>query len=272
MFGSEYAKYPEILLRQISFSIMGSTSIKLNLNPKLKPFIKLYIHLFGIPEIGMYVRFLHFKKHIKNFNFKYVLDAGCGLGLYSFYIGKKYPLAKIDAVDCDSEVIENDKRILDELHLKNINFFQKDLLELSEYSKYDLIYSIDVLEHIKEDERVIRNIYNALKEGGIFYLHVPQKNQKRHFKRFENWLYEGHARNGYTNSELIQLLEENGFKIKKVKNTIGWSGSLAWELNQISLSFLPIAGLIFPVLLIISFIDTFVKNKNGLCILVIAEK
>lgn len=34
-------------------------------------------------------------------------------------------------------------------------------------------YSIDVLEHIENDKLALTNIYNALKKGGKFLIHVP---------------------------------------------------------------------------------------------------
>lgn len=235
------------------------SSVKSTINPILKPFIKAYTDFFGIPHIGLQVRALYFRKFMKHFDFSSILDAGCGLGFYSFHLAKEYPLKRIDACDHNPEVIEIDKKIRDKLHCKNLHFFQKDLSDLSESSKYDLVYCIDVLEHIKDDEQVIENIFKALRIGGIFYLHVPQEKTKVHLQRFDDCARvcnAGHVRKGYSKEQLIQLLEKKGLKIKKVVDTFGWFASLAWELNQISLSFLPIAALIFPILLILSSVET----------------
>ena len=262
MFGKEYSNYPEILLNQM----FHNSSAKLTINPILKPFIKAYIDFFGIPHIGLQVRALYFRKFMKHFDFRSILDAGCGLGFYSFYLAKKSPLKRIDACDHNPKVIEIDKKIRDRLHYKNLHFFQKDLLDLSESNEYDLIYCIDVLEHIKEDEQVVENIFKALRKDGIFYLHVPQKKAKVHLQRFDDCARvrnAGHVRRGYSKEKLIQLMEKKGFKIRKVVDTFGWFASLAWELNQISLSVLPIAALIFLMLLAISSVETLTFSASS---------
>lgn len=261
MFGKEHSNYPEILLYQMFHNF----SVKSTINPILRLLMKAYIDFFGIPHIGLQVRALYFRKFMKYFDFRSILDAGCGFGFYSFYLAKKYPLKRIDACDHNPKVIEIDKKIRDRLHCKNLHFFQKDLLDLSESNKYDLVYCIDVLEHIKEDEQVIENIFKALRKGGIFYLHVPQKKAKVHLQRFDDcarMCNAGHVRKGYSKEQMVQLLEKKGFEIKKVVDTFRWFASLAWELNQISLSVLPIAALIFPMLLIISSVEIIGFNTS----------
>ena len=267
MFGAEYADYPEVLLRQWS-----NLNLRIRILPVLKPLVKLYLRIFGVPEIGFYLRACHFKKVIKNLNFSSVLDAGCGLGNYTFYLARKHPRIKIDAWDYSIQNIEAAKKLLGQMSLDNINFSSRNLGDLSEVRKYDLICSIDVLEHIADDERVVKNFYKALKNQGQLILHLPRKNQKRHFKKFKDWSYNTHLREGYEKRVIIQLLENNGFETVRVKNTFGWFASLAWELNQISLSFLPFAAVLFPVLQLVSLLDLIVINKQGNGILIVARK
>lgn len=252
VFGKNHSDYPDILLNQM---YARDISVKSTMSPTFKRLIKAYIDFFGIPHIGLQVRALYFKRFIEHFEFISILDAGCGLGFYSFYLSQKYPLRKVDACDNNPETIEIVRKIRDRLQFDNLHVFQKNLVDLSESNKYDLVICIDVLEHIKEDKRVIENIYKALRPGGIFYLHVPQKNQKVHFQRFRNLTCKGHERKGYVKEQMIQLLEKEGFEIRKMTGTFGWFTSLAWELNQISLLALSIAALVFPILMIVSWME-----------------
>lgn len=231
-----------------------------------------YIRFFGLPDVGFQLRSLYFRRFVKQFRFNTVLDAGCGLGLYSFYLAKKFPQAVIESCDIDSKLIKTGILILRELNLNNVKFFELDITSLCEINKYDLIICIDVLEHIKDDQRVIRNFYRALKVGGILYLTTPHK---RHVKRvlFSKRVEKGHVRGGYTESEIINLLENNGFKIKKLKNIFGRFGTGCTELYLSMLFISPLlAAICFPLLSMFSSFDMVAKNREGNGLLVIAEK
>jgi len=49
-----------------------------------------------------------------------------------------------------------------------------DARKIPYQSELDAIGAFDVLEHIQEDEIVLKQIYNALKPGGSVYITVPQ--------------------------------------------------------------------------------------------------
>jgi len=276
-FGLECYNYIEVLARA-----WGDINVN---NSILRRLARAYIRLFGIPEIGLQLRGLHFSKFLSNFCFENkpifrVLDAGCGLGIFSYHLKKRYSSASIDACDVDIEYIRMGEKIVRELKIGKINFFQKDLLELSKKDEYDLIILVDVLEHIENDEKVINNLYKALKYTGILYLHVPKKNVKwKHYKWFlplirkEYHMSKSHIRNGYTKNEIINILKNNNFKIVSVRNTLGVIGWLALEINSLALVFLPllVSALIFPYLVLILPLDLLFE-KSGNALQIIAQK
>jgi len=55
-----------------------------------------------------------------------------------------------------------------------IGFMQMDARYIPFVDEFDAIGAFDVLEHIEEDEQVLRQMYAALKPGGIMMLTVPQ--------------------------------------------------------------------------------------------------
>jgi len=55
-----------------------------------------------------------------------------------------------------------------------IGFMQMDARHIPFVDEFDAIGAFDVLEHIEEDEQVLRQMYTALKPGGIMLLTVPQ--------------------------------------------------------------------------------------------------
>jgi cyclopropane fatty-acyl-phospholipid synthase-like methyltransferase len=204
------------------------------------------------------------------FKFDSILDAGCGYGYYSFYLARKYPSAIIDAWDLDAGMINENRCIQDRLKLKKLNFVHADLTELSKRNEYDMVISIDVLEAIEDDVKVIKNISNALKKGGHFLLHTPRRNHK---DMNDSWKVERpeRVREGYTRDEISQLLKEHGFEIIEVIKTFGTFGMVG---NKID-SLLPTRYLKLMLsipLNCINFLDTLTKNKKGQAFLVVARK
>ncbi|KKQ91426.1 MAG: Methyltransferase type 11 [Candidatus Daviesbacteria bacterium GW2011_GWA2_42_7] len=276
MFGREFSNYPEVLLH--SFSQMSESYGKRKKDRKnlLTILQKVYLMVFGIPEIGLQIRSLYFKDFLTSLNrdeIKTILDAGSGIGIYSFYLAKEFPTSEVFGVDLDKYNIKLSNQIKRDLKINNTKFIYGDLTKKSDQNKYDLIVNIDVLEHITDYKKVLKNFYNLLNRNGYLYIHTPQANQKRIFKSLEKWHHEDHAREGFERKKLISDLKKAGFKIVKQEETFGFFGKLAWELNHLSLrkGFI-IAGLLYPILYVIGSIDLLLKNQRGLGIAILSRK
>jgi SAM-dependent methyltransferase len=223
-------------------------------------------------HIGVYVRTLYFWKSIKKLpvkNFTYVLDAGGGDGNYARELAKKYPHLTINAYDIKKRESWN-------AHPKNVNFKRRDLLKLEEENYYDFCLSIDVLEHIPENRKVLDNIYKALKNGGYFYIHMPRKDEKRifperFFREFDNWAKEEHIGELYKLEGLKDIMSSIGFEIIEARETFGFFGSFAWEIDRITdkLVFLKIG--LMPLLKFFAHFDVKFSRKGG-GILILAKK
>ena len=87
-------------------------------------------------------------------------------------------------------------------------FTQMDAQNIPYESEFDVIGAFDVLEHIKEDEIVLKQMHKALKPGGIAIITVPQ----------HRWLwsavdeYACHVRR-YSSNELHKKAYKAGFEI-----------------------------------------------------------
>lgn len=280
MFGKEYANHIDILTHSLGEinkkyqNKIDADNNNFNLMSKLK---KIYISIFGIPEIGFQIRNLYFDKIVNSGLLKNgpkkILDAGCGIGSYSLTLGKMFTEAKITGGDIDKYKLQSCTAIAKELNIRNVKFEFLNITKGNSKARYDLITCIDVLEHIHDYELVLRNFSKLLKDGGYLYIHVPQPNQKRIFNSLKNWHHEDHEHEGITEDILKNILKKLGFKIIESRETFGFFGKLAWELNHIALSksFL-IAGVIFPFLYIIARVDLWTKNKNGLGIALLSQK
>lgn len=91
--------------------------------------------------------------------------------------------------------------------------------------KFDTIICLNVLEHIEDDLSALRNLWNALKDGGNAIVLVPQGPIL--YGSLDRVL--GHFRR-YSREQLAKVGESAGFKVKLIL-PFNRAGSPAWFLN-----------------------------------------
>lgn len=99
-----------------------------------------------------------------------VLDLGCGTGNITIEVKKKYPNSHIICLDLTETMLDIARYKLSDYD--NIEFFMGDFSDFQFGNGYDLIISSMALHHLKTDKdkiAVYQKIYDALKEGGVFY-------------------------------------------------------------------------------------------------------
>lgn len=183
---------------------------------------------FSPKHIGDYVRQGCFWRYVRTISPEIgaILDAGCGHGHYAMKMAHKFPHARITALDIKPVMSMNNFQL-------NVSVVTGDLLLLDATDTYDLIYSIDVLEHIPGNQKVVHNFYRALKMGGYLYLHTPNRIQGRRFfpiklfKKFDAWVKDEHIGDSYTLDELKQTVSGCGFEIINAQYTFGKIGQFA---------------------------------------------
>jgi tRNA (cmo5U34)-methyltransferase len=99
-----------------------------------------------------------------------VLDIGCGTGNITFEVKKRYPHAHVTCIDLAENMIEIAQFKLSKYD--DIEYHVTDLRDFQFDNDYDLIISSLALHHLQTDGEKIaiyRKIYDALKDGGVFY-------------------------------------------------------------------------------------------------------
>jgi ubiquinone/menaquinone biosynthesis C-methylase UbiE len=151
---------------------------------------------------------------------KRILDVGCGIGVWSRAFSKEG--AEVFGIDIDEGNIEEAKKLV-----KEINFCVGRAEKLPyEGNFFDVVFLHEVIEHVEDDEEVLREAIRVLKPGGKVIVFAPNRlfpfeTHGIHFfkKRisgnipFINWLplkirniFCSHVRI-YTEKSLIALLE-----------------------------------------------------------------
>jgi len=245
-------------------------------NNNLNTAEKIYIRIFGVPINGLRIRARRILPLISN-DYKNILDAGCGPGVFSFAIAKKFPNSMITGYDINRALIKIDKDIAGKLALKNCSFEIKDICLINDKEKFDLILSIDNLEHIEDDENAMKKFYEALKKGGDLILHVP--GLYRRWKLFgwsQNFYVAGHFRPGYTKEQIEQLAQKVGFKIGQIYYTYGWletiTNNISYWITKAEMENKYLYAFIFPFLNFISYFGQWSRPKKGAGVLTIMSK
>ena len=215
-----------------------------------------------------------------------VLDAGTGFGQYAYFIARTYPSSDILAVDIKEDYLQNARRFFEQVGLdKNTRFQYEDLTNLSVSGPFDLILSVDVMEHIEDDRAVFRNFERVLDQGGYVIINTPSDLGGSDVQSDSDESFIGeHVRDGYNLDELTAKLADAGLKTTVSKYTYGKYGSLAWRflikypMQMLSSSKLFLVLLPFyyvPVLpfgMMLNAMDVRSKNEKGTGVLVVATK
>lgn len=251
-----------------------------------RPFLrKLFYNLLDL----MFLRSWHVRNEIRSV-FKSgdnpdILDAGMGFGQYDYFLLNYFKDCKLLGLDVKEEQVEDCNFFFRHYGFRNAKFEVADLTKINYQENFDFILSVDVMEHIEDDQTVFNNFYKALKIGGKLLVNSPSNlgGSDAHSEEDESFIEE-HARNGYSKEEITDKLIKSGFSKIQTKYTYGKFGNLSWKIGikiPILISgFSKILILILPFYYLFTFIpfvllmwlDTKSQNKKGTGIMVLAEK
>jgi SAM-dependent methyltransferase len=236
------------------------------------------------------LRTWHVKKAINNWSKGktgqiFILDAGSGFGQYSYYLAKQNKNWKITGVDVKEEQIQDCNGFFSKIGKSNASFSIADLTKFRNPGTYDLILSVDVMEHILEDVEVFRNFHESLKPGGMVLISTPsdQGGSDVHEHDHESFIEE-HVRDGYNIREIQDKLKLAGFSTTTAWYNYGKPGQVSWRLSmkypiimlnasRLFFIILPIYYLIaFPFSLILNYLDLNLTHKSGTGLIVKAWK
>ena len=217
---------------------------------------------------------------------RFILDAGSGFGQYTYFLTGLNPAWFVDAVDVKDEQIADCNDFFARINRKNVLFEKADLTQFSRPERFDLILSVDVMEHIGDDEAVFRNFYDSLAQEGMLLVSTPsdQGGSDVHDHEEGESFIDEHVRDGYNIVEIQEKLKRAGFFKTEARFTYGTPGKIAWKLsmkypiqmlNKTKLFFilLPFYYLLtYPVAFFCNWLDTRMHHNTGTGLIVKAWK
>jgi SAM-dependent methyltransferase len=134
---------------------------------------------------------------------KSLLEVGCGTGFVLREIGKRFPWIRL----AGGELFENGLRCASN-RVPTAELMQLDATRMPFREEFDVIGAFDVLEHIEDDEAVLRGLYASARPGGGVILTVPQ-----HAFLWSRADEHAHHKRRYERKDLIRKVKRAGFEI-----------------------------------------------------------
>ncbi|MEX1053813.1 MAG: class I SAM-dependent methyltransferase [Nitrosopumilaceae archaeon] len=156
-----------------------------------------------------------------------ILEVGSGLGTFSEHVIRDFPDSAITLSDISSSYIQNLK---ERFSGKNVTVYKLDLnvqedYENIGYEKFDSIIAINVLEHVKNDELALQQLYKMLRKNGTLIILVPANKFLYNVidKSIDHW-------RRYTKKELETKIKNTKFSVEKMFS-FNMLGVVGWYVN-----------------------------------------
>ena len=99
-----------------------------------------------------------------------VIDVGCGRGGALMRLARAFPHSHFHGFDFSEEAITTAQAHTEKMGLTNLHFEVKDAATWHEANRYDLITTFDAIHDQAQPDRVLNNIFSALKPGGVYLM------------------------------------------------------------------------------------------------------
>ena len=150
-----------------------------------------------------------------------VMDLGAGVGNISRFLLDRERVVLADYEDAYLQLLERKFGGFENVDVIQLNLDTFRAVDIAPF-ELDTVVCLNVLEHIEDDEHVLRELARGLVAGGKLALVVPAHQQL--YSDLDREL--GHFRR-YSEQELRTKLERAGFKVLESRY-FNWVGAVGW--------------------------------------------
>jgi SAM-dependent methyltransferase len=249
---------------------------ELSFDPGRGRFERAYARVLGAPANGLRIRLRRVLPATDGAH-RTILDAGCGPGVFSFELAKRHPRAQVLGIELEPELVGRATAIAERAGLTNCTFEKGDVTRLDFDAKFDLVVSVDNLEHVEDDVTAMETLLRALRPGGTLVVHVPGYERRwLLFGRRVNFDVPGHVRPGYRAPELADKLRRAGFDVVDQRYTYGpletLTNNLSYVISGADQRNKGLYAIAFPALLGLSYLGKFSNPSWGAGVLIKARR
>ena len=163
-----------------------------------------------------------------------ILELGCGWGSLTCFMAQKFPNSKITAVSNSKDQRNFIKQKNDKLNLQNIKVVTADMNDFSTDEKFDRVISIEMFEHMRNYDELLKRIDGWLKQNGKLFVHIFSHKEVAYpfeDKGDGDWMAREFFSGGQMPSHRLLMSFPDRMKIEKdwrVSGTHYEKTSLAW--------------------------------------------
>lgn len=129
--------------------------------------------------------------YARQFVYKNILDAACGVGYGSYLLSKNPDVKSIVSVDRDKDAIKNAN---ENFKRDNIKFLCSELSEID--GKFDMLVSLETIEHLPEP-KILKELIDKIGVNEIV-LSFPSK-KTTHYSKYHIW--------DFDESDIMRILD-----------------------------------------------------------------
>jgi trans-aconitate methyltransferase len=103
-----------------------------------------------------------------------ILDLGCGTGKLTVELARLTSKGHVVGIDPSREMLDKAKGA--SAGVRNVRYVQAPAQAMNFSGEFDLVFSNSALQWIKEQEDVMKHVYQSLKKGGRIAIQAPARN------------------------------------------------------------------------------------------------